>query len=241
MKYLLSISYDGSKYCGLQKLNNQKTVQGELEQILSLLSKSPVVVKAAGRTDRGVHALDQKCHFELKRVMTPFRLRYYINRCTSPYLHVNSCTVIEDKNFHARFSVKSKIYIYKINMGAYDAIQNDYVYNYNRPLDVEVMRKASELLVGAHDYRAFVSGKKDKCESIIEYIEIIRNGQILEIEVKGKAFYTHMIRNIVGALIYVASGRMTEVELKNMLETGRRIVEYMKVPPCGLYLKKVEY
>ena len=241
MKYLISVAYDGSKYMGLQKLKGQNTVQGELERVLSKMNESPVMVKASGRTDRGVHALDQKCHFEIDKPTNPYKLRYYINNATSKHLYVKDCVVVENEDFHARFSVKSKIYLYKINLGEYDPIQNDYVYNYNKDLDVSKMVEATTLLTGPHNYRAFVSGPHKTCDSIVDYIKITPQGKILEIEVKGKAFYTYMVRNIVNILILIGSGKITEETVTKMLETGERVVEYSPAPASGLYLKKIEY
>lgn len=241
MKYLISIAYDGSKYHGLQKLKNKKTVQGELEEVLTKMNESPVMVKASSRTDRGVHALDQKCHFEISKSTNPYKLRYYINNATSKYLYIKDCKEIMDDDFHARFSVKSKIYEYKINSGPYDPIQNDYLYNYNKPLDIDKMREASHLLEGPHNYRAFVSGPHKTCDSIIDYIKISQKGNIIIIEVKGKAFYTYMVRNIVSILIHIGSGKITLETVNKMINRQERTIEYGPVPAGGLYLKKIEY
>ena len=241
MKYLISISYDGSKYYGLQKLKGKKTVQGELETVLSKLNQSPVSVKAAGRTDRGVHALDQKCHFELKKDITPFRLRYYINRMTSKNLYIKDCTIITDEEFHARFSVKSKIYEYKINIGEYNAIENDHLYNYNKPLDINIMKKSAKHFIGPHNYQAFVVGKHKTYDSVIDNISINKNDNIITIEIKGQAFYTYMVRNIVSTIILASEQKITEKDIDYMLNNQKKVIEYSPAPQNGLYLKKIEY
>lgn len=241
MKYLISISYDGSKYNGLQKLKGKKTVQGDLEEVLSKMNEAPVSVKASGRTDRGVHALDQKCHFELTKNTTPFRLRYYINRSTAPSLYVRTCEIINDESFHARFSVKRKTYLYKINIGEYDAIQNDYVYNYNKELNIKSMIESSKLLIGPHNYKAFVIGPHKTYDSIIDDIIIKKKDNIIEIEVIGQAFYTYMVRNIVRILILSGSNEITNKQIKEMLDKEKKVIEYSPAPACGLYLKKTEY
>ena len=241
MKYLVSISYDGSKYNGLQKLKGKTTIQGELEEILTHLNESPVFVKASGRTDKGVHALDQKCHFELNKKINPYKLKGYLNRSTSKYLNINSCEIVDDKNFHARFSVKKKIYLYKINIGDYDAIQSDYVYNYNKELDIDKMKEAAKIIEGPHSFRAFVTDKHKTYDSIIDYIKIKKFKNIMEIEVKGKAFYTHMVRNIVEVLVLAGSNRITMDQIEDMFKKQHRIIEYAPAPASGLYLKKIEY
>lgn len=241
MKFFISISYDGSKYRGLQKLKNETTVQGELEKVLSNLNQSPVKVVSSGRTDRGVHALDQCCTFELDKKTTPFRLRYYLNRSTSPYLYVKTCSVIEDEDFHARFSVKSKTYKYLINVGPYDPIREDYVYNYNKPLNVDSMKEASKCFIGPHDYRAFVVGKHPTCESIIDKIEITIERDVITLHITGKSFYTYMVRNIVSILVLVGSGIIKQDVVEKMLMNKKKYIEYAPAPPGGLYLEKTEY
>ena len=242
MKYLITVSYDGSKYWGLQKLKDKPTVQGELERILTKLNEKYVPVKCSGRTDRGVHALCQKCHFEIDKKTNPYRLRYYLNRASSPYLYIKDCTEINDENFHARFSVKSKTYLYKINTGEYDPIKCDYFYNYNKELDINLMKDAATLIEGEHDFKAFVCGKHKTYESIIDYIKIYRSDEnTLEIEIKGKAFYTYMVRNIVSILILVGSKKIDNYIVKEMLEKKERVIEYSPAPACGLYLKKILY
>lgn len=240
-KYLISIAYDGSKYSGLQKLKSELTVQGELESVLSKLDEAPVKVVSSGRTDKGVHALEQMCSFEITKNTTPFRLRYYIDRSTSPYLYVKTCQVIEDENFHARFSVKRKTYKYLINTGEYDPIERDYVYNYNKKLDIESMREAAALFVGPHNYRAFVVGKHETCDSIIDEVEILEEKDIITIRIKGKAFYTYMVRNITSALILVGEHSLKSSDIEKMLTTGEKVVEYSPAPPGGLYLEHIEY
>ena len=155
MNYVITIEYDGSKYNGLQKLKNLNTVQGELERVLSKMEGSFVKVLSSGRTDKGTHALNQKCQFYLKKKTTPYKLRYYLNRSTSPYLYVKDCIVLDNVDFHVRFSVKKKTYLYKINTSEYSSIKADYVYNYGKKIDEEKIKEASKLFIGEHDYKAY--------------------------------------------------------------------------------------
>ena len=126
MRYLISVTYDGSKLYGFQRLNKHKTVQGELERVLTKINKTMVVVKGAGRTDRGVHAFDQRVHFDLSVDIDPESLRTAINSRIDDAIYVNSCKEV-DNDFHARYDVKQKIYEYIINEGEYDPLLNDYV------------------------------------------------------------------------------------------------------------------
>ena len=241
MKYLITVEYDGSKYFGLQKLNDKKTIQGELEKVLSKIDEKPVQVKAASRTDRGVHALNQKCHFSLEKSITPYRLRYYLNRSTDNGIFIKDCKVIEDDNFHARFSAKSKTYIYKINTGEYSTINNDYLYNYNRHIDIKKLRQISKCFIGQHNYKSFVTGKHRTYDSIIEKIKILQKRSIIYIEIKGLAFYTYMVRNIVSIMILYSENKISKKDVIDMIENQKKILEYSPAPACGLYLKEIEY
>lgn len=240
-KYIITISYDGSKYDGLQKLKNGHTIQGELESVLERLNEAPVKVSSSGRTDKGVHALDQRCTFELQKDIDSYRLRYYIDKMTTKYLYVKSCDYLEDENFHPRFSIKTKTYKYIINIGPYDPIKTDYVYNYNKDLDVDAMKEATREFLGPHNFRAFVVGPQKTCDSIIENIKIEKEKGDIIIRIQGKAFYTYMVRNIVSALILVGSNKLNSSDITEMLETGKKTIEYSPAPPGGLYLEKLEY
>jgi len=241
MKYIITIAYDGSKYMGLQKLKKDKTIQGELEQVLTKMNEAPVKVTCAGRTDRGVHALNQTCIFELQKETTPYKLKYYINRSTSRYMNVTKCEELQDDSFHPRFSVKTKTYKYIINTGSYNPIKEDYVYNYNKNLDISKMTHCANILTGPHNYRAFVVGKQKTCDSIINEITIESKNDNIIITIKGKAFYTYMVRNIVAVLILIGSNSITEKDVKKMLDTGKKVMEYAPAPPNGLYLEQIEY
>lgn len=240
MKYLITISYDGSKYCGFQRLNDLPSVQKELEDAISIINKDRVDVKGSGRTDRGVHALGQRCHFELNYDIPCERLINAINSLLSNYVRVIDCVKV-DNDFHARFNVKRKIYKYIINMGKYDVIKEDYLYNYCKKLNINNMKRASRSLLGKHSYKVFVSGDRDNYNSEIYDIKFKKDKDILIIEFIGKSFYRYMVRNIVGALILVGSGKITIDEFNNMVDNEETEYSYLTVPSNGLYLESVEY
>ena len=240
MKYLITVSYDGSKYYGFQRLNNLPSIQKELEDALSVINKDKVYVKGSGRTDRGVHALGQKCHFELKYDIPCERLINAINSLLSNYVRVLDCVKVND-DFHARFSVKKKIYKYIINMGKYDVIKEDYLYNYCRRLDIKSMKIASNYLIGKHSYKVFVSGDRDNYNSEIYKIIFKKEKDILTITFEGKSFYRYMVRNMVGALLLVGCGKISIEEFKNMIDSDENKYTYITAPSNGLYLESVEY
>lgn len=240
MKYLVSISYDGSKFNGFQRLKNEITVQGELERVLSKINNNIVLVKGSGRTDRGVHAFDQKCHFDIDLNLEPQNLIKIINNLIDKSIRINDCIKV-DQNFHARFMVKQKTYLYIINIGEYDPINKDYLYNYNYKLDLKMMKKASKIIKGSHNYEKFVSGKRLNYNLNIEKIKITKKKNLIYIEFRAKSFYRYMIRNLVGSLIGVGKGKISLVELKKLVNNESINVKYSTVPACGLYLKKIDY
>lgn len=239
MNYVITISYDGSKFFGFQRLNENLSVQKTLEEALTKINKQSVEIKGAGRTDRGVHAYGQCVSFKLNINITEEGLRYALNSLIKPYIYVKEVKVI-DENFHARFSVVKKKYIYKINLGEYNPLFADYVYQCEYDLDIDKMKEVANLYVGIHDFHNFVSGKRDDYTCIIYDIRFIHDGDILNIEFEGKSFYRYMVRNLVGMMIEVGRGKSDISKVVKMLNSDSEITGYT-ASSCGLYLEKVEY
>lgn len=240
MRFLACIQYDGSNFFGFQRLNNNRSVQKELEKVLTKINKKDVIVKGAGRTDRGVHAKSQMCHFDLDINIDERGLKKAMNSLLPNDIYVNDIKKV-NSDFHARFLVTKKVYSYHINMGQYDAIKDKYLYNYCQKLDVKLMKKAAKIFIGAHSYKAFVSGERENYNSIIYDIRLNVLNDKLVISFIGTSFYRYMIRNLVGALIMVGSRKLDLDTLKCMLDSGKRLVNYLTVPSNGLYLEKIEY
>lgn len=239
MNYLMTISYDGSKFWGFQRLNEENSVQKCLENALSKINKKEVVVKGAGRTDRGVHANGQCVSFKLDIKIENDGLKKALNSILKPYIYVKEIEVVDD-NFHARFNVLRKKYIYKINLGEYNPLLSDYVYQTEYKLDIKKMREVADLYLGVHNFHNFVSGERNDSTAIIYDIEFIREGDILNISFIGKSFYRYMVRNLVGMMIEVGRGKEEIVKVVEMLDSTDEINGYT-APACGLYLDKIEY
>lgn len=240
MRYLISVSYDGSKLYGFQRLNHHKTVQGELERVLTKLNKTIVYVKGAGRTDRGVHAKGQGVHFDLNVNIPPERLVNAMNSMLDGSIYVNDAKIVSN-DFHARFDVKKKTYEYIINIGDYDPILNDYVFNYNHELDIKAMKKATKYLIGPHSYQAFTSGERESYNSIIYKIIIQKKKDKIVLRFIGKSFYRYMVRNLVGALIMVGEHKISPSDISKMIDNKKPKINYTTAPANGLYLVKVDY
>ena len=239
MSYLIKIAYDGSKFYGFQRLNEEVTVQKTLEEALSKINKSDVVVKGAGRTDRGVHANCQCVSFNLDINIDCGGLKDALNSLVKPYIYVKEVEEVNE-DFHARFSVTKKRYVYKINLGEYNPIMQDYVYQSPYELDLDLMREVSKLYLGAHDFRNFVSGERDNYDCIIYDIDFEIKNDILMITFEGKSFYRYMIRNLVGAMIEVARGKISLDYVKEMLESKEEKTTFT-APANGLYLDFIDY
>ncbi len=239
MYYLMEIAYDGSKFYGFQRLNEEISVQKAVEDALTKINKKKVEIKGAGRTDRGVHANGQCVSFRLDIHISEYGLKSAINSIVEPYIYVKRVQIVDEK-FHARFNVQKKRYIYKINLGEYNPIMSDYIYNPEFPLDVDKMKEVSRLFIGVHDFHNFVSGERDNNECIVYSIDFDIKDNILSITFEGKSFYRYMVRNLVGAMIDVGRGKDDITSVKMRLESREDINGYT-APACGLYLDKIDY
>lgn len=239
MNYLITIAYDGSKFYGFQRLNDLESVQKCLEDALTKINKSDVVVKGAGRTDRGVHANGQRVSFKLDIKISPEGLKEALNSLVKPYIYVKEVQEVSD-DVHARFSVKKKKYIYKINMGEYKPILTDYVYQPEYKLDIDKMKDVAKLYLGVHDFRNFVAGEREDAQAIIYNVDFVMEDDILNIIFEGKSFYRYMVRNLVGMMIEVGRGKDKITKVEEMLNSNEEIYGYT-APACGLYLESIEY
>ena len=246
MRYFITFSYDGSKFKGYQKQPKGRTVQGEIEKVLKKInSNKDISISASGRTDAGVHAYNQKAHFDMDKTIDLDKLKNSLNGLLPKDIYVKNVEIVDD-NFHARFNVKAKEYIYKINMGEYDPIKKDYVYQYNKKLDVVEMERAMKYLEGTHNFKSFTKNEEDyeDYERTIVQTSIIRNMKnINDITLcfLGTGFLRYMVRNMVGVLIEIGEGKRKSEDIMDILEANDRCNAGKAAPPEGLYLKDVFY
>ena len=239
MRKIIIFSYDGSKFYGLQRQKNLRSVQKEMEDALSKIYNEDIVIKASGRTDTGVHAFNQVAHFDSNKEIRD--LRNKLNGFLLPDIVVKKVKNVSN-DFHARKSVIKKEYIYKINFGPFKSSLNDYYYQPRNKLDINLMKDASKVFLGTHDFRNFISGENDKTVTTIYSITFNKKmDRRLEISFIGTGFYRYMVRNLVGALIEVGKYKISKETLKNMLDTIENKKSLPTAPPEGLYLSKVWY
>ncbi len=240
MRYLVELSYDGSNFNGFQRLNDERSVQAELEHALSIINKADVEVKGAGRTDKGVHALGQRAHFDLDVDVPIDRLQTALNDILPGDIRIISIEKVT-QDFHARFNVTKKVYEYKINTGEYDVFKNNYYYQYKYDFNIDILKEVASLFIGVHNFKNFVSGERDNYEAIIYNIDINKDNDIITITFEGKSFYRYMVRNLVGAMLDVARGKATIEDVKNMLDNYDIDKHLSCAPANGLYLNKIYY
>lgn len=241
-RYKITFSYDGTLFFGYQKQPNKRTVQGELEKALEYINnKSYTPLTSSGRTDAGVHAINQVGHVDLLVDITEYKLKSALNSLTDDDIHVIKAEVV-DNDFHARYMVKSKEYIYKINLKEYSPVDRNYIYQYNKNLNIDKMKEATKYFIGKHDFKSFTTNDtKKNTVRIIYSIDITLENEILIIKFKGSGFLKYMVRIMVAALIKVGEEKIKPEEIKNIIEAKDRKKAFYTVNPCGLYLYKVNY
>lgn len=243
MRFLIKFSYDGTNYSGFQSQKRLETIQEKLEDALTKINDGKKTsITATGRTDKGVHALAQYGHADIDVKITENKLKRAMNSNLPDDIHVIEVVKVDDK-FHARYNVKGKTYKYIINMGEYNPIQRNYVFQYNHELNIKSMKEAIKYFIGTHDFRAFATDSKDKenCVRTITKASILEDNNKLIITFSGDGFLRYQVRNMVGILIKVGEDKLDPVKIKDIILSKDRTKAGKTAPAEGLYLVEVEY
>lgn len=246
MRYLMTIVYDGSGYKGYQKQPKEKTIQSEIEKALKTINGGKKVdIHASGRTDAGVHAYNQKAHFDLNKNMTVDQIRNGINSLIPDDIYIKNVVEVDD-DFHARFNVKAKEYIYIINLGEYNPIEKNYVCQYNNKLDLVEMERAMKYLEGTHNFKSFTKTDEDRDDYVRTIVQAtlirdMKNSNKIILSFLGTGFMRYMVRNIVGTLLAVGEGKLKSEDIIEILKAEDRKRAFKTASPEGLYLKDVLY
>ena len=242
MRYLIRFSYDGTNYNGFQKQKKYKnTIQGKIEEALKYINDGKdTKLTASGRTDKGVHALDQCAHVDINVNITPYKLKRALNSLLEADIHITSVEEV-DNEFHARYMVKNKTYMYIINTGEYNPINRNNSYQLCKKLDIKKMNKAIKDFIGKHDFSSFCSNedKKEDCIKEIYDAYIKEDGDLIYIYFTGNGFLKYMVRTMVGYLIEIGLGKRDN-DIKDRFKLKRR-EKIRTANPEGLYLYKVNY
>ena len=246
MRYFITFSYDGSDFSGYQKQPKKRTVQGELESVLKKINgDKEVSVVASGRTDAGVHAINQKAHFDLHSSIEKDKLLHSINSMLPSDVYVKQIEEVSE-NFHARFDATGKEYIYQINMGEYNPLERKYVYQYNNKLDVVEIQRAMKYLEGTHSFKAFTKVDEEKEDYVrtlsqTNLIRDLKDVNKITLVFVGTGFLRYMVRNMVGTLIEIGEGKRRSEEIIDILKSEDRKEAGKTANPEGLHLKNVFY
>ena len=240
----LVIEYDGTAYCGWQRQQNGLSIQQVIEESIGRMTGEESRIIGSGRTDAGVHALGQVAHFHTASRLGERNFLMGINSLLPADITVREVREVEP-SFHARFDVKSKVYVYRIcNRPVRPALERQYAWFVWAPLDLEKIEGALDLFRGTHDFSSFCSTHTDRTDHIRTILDIgvqkDDNGMI-QFSLEADGFLRYMVRTIVGALVDVGRGKCTREEMAGILAAEDRKKAGLTAPPQGLFLKEVKY
>ena len=241
----MTISYDGTNYAGFQsqRRTNLPTIQEVLENALEKITAHPVRINASGRTDAGVHAMEQVVNFKTDGSIPTFKIPVALNSILPKDIVVKKAVEV-DASFHARFSAVAKTYLYQIyNHNIRPAIGHQFFFHYPFPLDIKAMNEAAEYLTGEHDFASFCaagSGAKTTVRTIYK-LSVKQYFHKIYIIVSANGFLYQMVRSITGTLLSIGSGKMALEKISELLAAKNRAATGQTAPPHGLFLARVYY
>ena len=242
MRYLITFSYDGTSYHGYERQVGYKTIEEELNKALSFINNKKTKIVSSGRTDKGVHALAQTGHVDIDVSITEYKLKRAMNSLLPNDIHVINTKIVDD-NFHARYNVKEKKYEYKLNMGEYNPCERNYIYQFNKKLDIDKMTDAIKDFIGIHDFKSFTPNKEKKDNYVREIYDAkitVKNDVVTFIFV-GNGFIKYQVRNMVGLLIQIGLGKKDKNCIEKIFNNKDRSQGFRTAHPEGLYLVSVKY
>jgi tRNA pseudouridine38-40 synthase len=242
-RWKVVVEYDGTDFSGWQRQDGQRTVQGVVEDAIRQMTGESVFVRAAGRTDAGVHADGQVASFDMAQVIPPHGLLRGLNSILPVDVALVE-TGHAPPDFDARFSARGKVYRYTVwNHFVRSPRRARTTWHVRQPVDLQAIRQTAALLVGEHDFRAFRASDCDRrtTRRIIRRLDVDHQGVVITFDVEATAFLKNMVRILVGTLVDVGRGRVEPATVARMLETGDRTVGGMTAPACGLTLLRVIY
>lgn len=243
MRFLIKFSYDGTNYSGFQAQKGLDTIEKRMNEALTKINNGKKTsITATGRTDKKVHALSQYGHADIDVNITEKKLKKALNSNLPEDIHVVETSIV-DNDFHARYNVKEKTYKYILNMGEYNPLERNYVFQYNYKLDVNSMKEAIKYFLGKHDFRAFVTDNKEKenCVREITKVDIKEEDNKIIFTFTGDGFLRYQVRNMVGILIRVGENKLSPEAVDKILQSKDRTKSGKTAPAEGLYLVDVKY
>ena len=244
-RFQIIIEYDGTGYVGWQSQKNGKSVQKEIEKILSKILKIKIKVISAGRTDAGVHSTNQSAHFDIKNnILNKYKFISSINHFLSKK-NISIKKIIKKNNkFHARFSAKEREYKYIIlNRNAPPVLDKNKVWHLRSKLDMNLLKKAAKKLIGTHNFNAFRSSNCQANSPVrtLKKLKITKKNEKIFFVLRSRSFLKNQVRSIVGCLKYVGEKKWDVKRLEKVLKSQNRKNCATPAPAQGLYLSKVIY
>jgi tRNA pseudouridine38-40 synthase len=243
-RYRLDLEYDGGPYKGFQAQADLPTIQGSIERAVMAFCGEALRLQAAGRTDTGVHALQQVVHIDLERDWKPEVVRDALNAHLVPEPIAIIAASRAPDDFHARFSAKGRRYLYRIvNRMAPPTLEKHRVWHLKKPLDVAAMGEAAAELVGHHDFTTFrdVDCQAKSPLKTLDEARVWREGDEVRLAFSARSFLHRQVRSMTGSLAEVGAGRWTASDLRAALEAKDRTACGQVAPAEGLYLASVAY
>ncbi|MCB1180663.1 MAG: tRNA pseudouridine(38-40) synthase TruA [Chlamydiia bacterium] len=243
LRYKIEIAYDGTDFSGWQLQPNAISIQGLLEKCAQQILSQHIRIIGSGRTDAGAHALGQIAHFDGKLTMGPERFQAGLNALLPKTIRILKVETTTD-DFHAQYSAHSKIYHYRISSEPCDnPFTRRYTYRPRTPIDVDQLQKAIPLFIGTHDFTTFanVGGKVKNRVRTLFRIDLLKEERVLCLAFEGNGFLYKMVRNIVGTLLEVASGKLALEEIPKLFKAKDRRAAPKGAPACGLTLIRINY
>lgn len=240
-RYLFEISYLGENYNGWQSQNNAVGIQEIVEKVLGTILRQRTPIVASGRTDTGVHCVQQFFHVDLDKDFRAEKLIQQMNSFLPPDIAIRSIRAFRS-DASARYDAVERAYTYHITRTK-NPLQNGLAYYFFKDVDVSTMNKAAALLVGTHDFECFSKVKTDVNHFICTITRARWNqkGELLVFEIVANRFLRGMVRSVVGTLLDVGTGKYTLKDFKNILKSRDRKLAGINVPAHGLYLVRVKY
>jgi tRNA pseudouridine38-40 synthase len=245
MRWKCICAYDGTDFDGWQRQPSGRAVQNYLEAALTQVFDRALQIQGSGRTDAGVHARGQCFHFDADWAHAPEKLIRALHSILPSSIRIHSVRPIGE-DFHARFSVKGKRYIYRYYLGRADPVDDRYVWACrDLPLDLAAMQAAAEVLTGTHDFTAYsASHGKDSDPNPVKTVTRLalrQKGKHLRLDAEGSGFLYRMVRSFAGALYAVGRGRLSPGNIAEILESKQRTHRIVTAPAKGLFLDEVFY
>ncbi|MDQ0132599.1 tRNA pseudouridine38-40 synthase [Neorhizobium galegae] len=245
-RFRMTVEYDGTPYVGWQQQKNGHSVQSALQNAVLSLTGEMVLIRGAGRTDSGVHAVGQVTHLDLSRSWQPDKLRNAVNAylmTAGERVSVIDVRAVDD-DFDARFSALRRHYLYRIlNRPSPLALEARRAWWVTRELDHEAMHSAAQTLVGHHDFTTFRSANCQATSPVrtLDRLDVTRTGDLIEIRASAQSFLHNQIRSFAGTLKLAGDGKMTPADVRAALDARDRSACGPVAPPDGLYFMKVDY